>query len=152
MKPGFLALLQCIILFTEVGPFAAHGAEPSSPVGLAMESIFSPVRAPENKTMGLTQRSFLDLLETSRQQLEIALVIDGTDSMRDSLAGIRQTLGSMLDDLRLYKGADVRLQIVVYRDVGSKLGEVTFPLTVAGRRFTADQEALQQAVLSLIHI
>ncbi|MCA9171566.1 MAG: VWA domain-containing protein, partial [Planctomycetales bacterium] len=119
---------------------------PDKTVGLALESVFSPVRAPENKTMGLTQRSFLDLVETSRSELEIALVVDGTESMRDSLDSIKRTLGSMIDDLQLYKGPHVRLQIVVYRDNGAAQGEIEFPLKAAGRKFTADRKSLQAAV------
>ena len=49
--------------------------------GAALESIFSPRRAPAQKTMGLLQRSFLDLVESSEKALEVALVVDGTDSM-----------------------------------------------------------------------
>ena len=125
------------------------GGETQSPAGLALESIFSPLRAPENKTMGLTQRSFLDLVESSRTKLEIALVIDGTESMRDSLSGIRATLGSMVADLRLFKGADVRLQVVVFRDGGAKSGEIEFPLKVAGRRFTGDEKSLADAIAAI---
>src|SRR5262245_6354902 len=78
-------LLACALLAT----VSAMAAAEESPAAVALQSIFSPQRAPTNKTMGLTQRSFIDLLQTSRPRLEIALVVDGTESMGSSLQGIR---------------------------------------------------------------
>jgi tetratricopeptide (TPR) repeat protein len=96
--------------------------------------------------MGLLQRSFLDLVEVSQPQLQVVLVIDGTDSMSDSLAGMRNAVGRMVEDLRRYRGERVSFQLVVYRDVGARSGEVVFPLQTVERAFTADPSVLQAGV------
>ena len=112
---------------------------------LALETIFCPNRVPPNRTMGLVQRNFLDLVETSKAKLEIAFVVDGTDSMEQSLQGAKRTIDQMMTDLQLYKQAEVSYQLVVYRDAGVAPHEVTFSLKVAGREFTSDREAFRRA-------
>ncbi|MCL4202281.1 MAG: VWA domain-containing protein [Pirellulaceae bacterium] len=126
-------------------------AEPAGrPVAqLALESIFSPRHAPAAKTMGLLQRSFLDLVETSPLRLQVALVVDGTDSMSESLGGIEQAILRMAEDLRRYKGANVSFQFVVYRDTGAPSGEVEFPLNTRDFAFSNDDALLRAAVAKL---
>ncbi|MDA0658273.1 MAG: hypothetical protein O2931_03735 [Planctomycetota bacterium] len=75
-------LLLTTSLIAEQEPLVAR-----SPVQNALETIFSPQRAPAKKTMGLLQRSFLDLADAAQPKLQIAFVIDGTTSMGESLAG-----------------------------------------------------------------
>jgi len=130
---------------------ALIAAEPpsQSAAQMALESIFSPRRAPAAKTMGLLQRSFLDLVEVSQSQLQVALVVDGTDSMSESLVGIRQAILRMTDDLRRYKGQNVSFQFVIYRDVGSPSGEIQFPLNTREFSFTNDDALLRTAVEKL---
>lgn len=117
----------------------------STPAGSALTTIFSPSRAPKRKTMGLLQRSFLDLADQGDQELEIAIVIDGTESMKGELAGVQQSVRQMLDDLRLYRSNEVRAAVVVYRDAGSPSGEVVIPQ----KQFTSDQDAITAAVAGL---
>ena len=100
--------------------------------------------------MGLAQRNFLDLVETSRPHLEIAIVLDGTDSMAESLAGVKQAIGSMIDDLQLYKENNVAFQLVIFHDSGiGSDQEVIFPLDISNNAFTPDREIVRQAVLEL---
>ena len=131
----------------------AQDASPTA-TAAALETIFSPRRAPRARTMGLVQRSFLDLLEVARPQLEIALVIDGTESMGTAIVGIRHALRQMVEDLQRYK-ADVSFQIVVFRDEGAQSGVSSFPLHtprvlqqngVKLRSFTSDEEVLNKGV------
>lgn len=117
-----------------------RGDEPS-PAGLALESIFNPDRAPAKRTMGLLQRSFLDLVESSEDALEVALVVDGTDSMAADIEGVRESLRKMVADLRNYRGDDVTFGLVVYRDEGAPSGKVTVPL----KDFTTDVSVLEKA-------
>lgn len=119
-------------------------ATPSA-AGSALSTLFSPSRAPKRKTMGLLQRSFLDLASQADQELEVAIVIDGTDSMAAELAGVRQSINEMLADLRKHRNNAVRVALVVYRDHGSPSGEVSIPLKV----FTDDDAAINAAVASL---
>jgi len=116
-----------------------------SPAASALTTIFSPARAPREKTMGLLQRSFLDLAEQGDQELELAIVVDGTDSMAPELAGVRQSIQQMLEDLRKFRDNDVRVALVVYRDAESPSGEVEILLD----RFTADPQAIERAVQRL---
>ena len=95
--------------------------------------------------MGLLQRSFLDLVEESQTDLQVALVVDGTDSMTGDISGVRDALASMVADLRRYKGDHVSLALVVYRDVGSPSG----PVTQMVSQFTADVDALNQAFANI---
>ncbi len=95
--------------------------------------------------MGLLQRSFLDLADQGDQELELAIVVDGTDSMAAELAGVRESIGQMLDDLRRYRNNEVRVALVVYRDSGSPSGDVVIPLG----KFTSDKESISKAVESL---
>ena len=124
---------------------AASSAEALTPAGSALTTIFSPARAPKQKTMGLLQRSFLDLADQGDQELEVAIVVDGTDSMATELAGVRQNVNQMLDDLRRVRNNEVRAAIVVYRDAGSPTDEVEIPLG----NFTSDKATIAKAVESL---
>jgi hypothetical protein len=133
-----------IVLGLSAGSTTLFSQEPAetSPAGYALDSIFNPRRAPAQRSMGLLQRSFLDLVESSQTDLEIALVIDGTDSMADDMQGVRNALSNMIEDLRKYKGDHVRSALVIYRDLGASSGEVMVPL----REFTTDVSVLQEAI------
>lgn len=139
-------VLFCVALLMPHSVLRAAESATLEATGAALETIFSPDRSPPNKTMGLVQRNFLDLVEESKSQLQIALVLDGTSSMTDSLASVKATLNGMMEDLSLYKEADVAYQLVVYRDIGADSGEVAFPLVTAGKRFSTDREAFQRAL------
>ncbi|MBB76000.1 MAG: hypothetical protein CMJ75_15950 [Planctomycetaceae bacterium] len=135
------------------GTTFSQDANPDSTKAV-LETIFSPRRAPRARTMGLVQRSFLDLLEVARPKLEMALVIDGTESMGTAIVGIRHALRQMVEDLQRYK-ADVSFQIVVFRDEGAPSGVSSFPLHTPQiarqgggklRSFTSDQNVLREGV------
>ena len=124
-------------------------AQEVAPVAAALETIFCPDRNPPNRTMGLVQRNFLDLIENSKSRLQIAIVIDGTESMDANISDIKGTIGRMLDDLELYKEADVAYQLVVYRDSGAPSGSLSFPFKVAGKKFVSDRAAFREAFESI---
>lgn len=124
-------------------PGPAVGQDPNpTPTGSALRTIFSPSAAPQRKTMGLLQRSFLDVTQQSSEQIELALVIDGTDSMADEIEGVKQSIDAMREDLQRFSGGRVRVAVVVYRDSGSPSGPVTVPLD----RFIDDPEAIAAAL------
>ncbi|QDT04501.1 hypothetical protein K227x_28930 [Rubripirellula lacrimiformis] len=145
----FLGCLIASALTAQDSPTIETAPDPTtpttSPAGSAMSTLFSPARAPKRKTMGLLQRSFLDLADQGDQELEVAIVVDGTDSMTSELAGVRQSIHQMLADLRRYRNNDVRAAIVVYRDAGSPSGEIVIP----SKQFTADDELIAKAVEAL---
>jgi len=123
-------------------------ADPSagSVSAAALQSIFSPSRAPSQKTMGLLQRSFLDLAEQDDSLLQVAIVIDGTDSMATELSGVQKSVLAMVDDLRLTRGDKVEIAMVVYRDSRSPSGEVSIPL----KTFSRDTDAIADAVGKIV--
>ncbi len=77
--------------------------------------------------MGLLQRNFLDVAG-KKGELEIAIVVDGTESMTDELAGVRQSINRMIADLVRLRGDSVRVALVIYRDSGSPSGDVETPI------------------------
>ncbi|MHB8955553.1 MAG: vWA domain-containing protein [Pirellulaceae bacterium] len=93
----------------------------------------------------MVQRNFLDLVEVSRPHLQVALVVDGTESMGTELEGIRRSLRQMVEDLSRYK-EQVSFQLVIFRDEGSPSGAVVFPLEVPRHGFTSDIERLHAAI------
>jgi tetratricopeptide (TPR) repeat protein len=123
---------------------AAEEGEPL--LGPTLSTLFNPRSAPTQKTMGLLQRSFLDLVEESRPKLQIALVVDGTDSMSGQLESVRQSLAAMMNDLELYKENNISYQLVVYRDAGAPSGEVVLPVKAANNGFVSDRTALAEAI------
>lgn len=118
-------------------------------VSATLRSVFSPRRSPTKQTMGLSQRSFLDLVEQSKPKLEVAFLIDGTESMAPALEGVRDALSQMMRDLELYKQSEIAYQIVIFRDLGSPSGEVSFPLQTEENGFTTDRKALIEAIRHL---
>lgn len=138
------AVLACLIVTT---PAQGLGEEPvaGDSTAATLRSIFSFSAAPPRKTMGLLQRSFLEIIPPRENDLEIALVIDGTGSMEAALAGVRDSALAMLDDLSRGRGGEVRMAIVVYRDYASPGGSVQ----IVQDRFTGDTASIRQALDSL---
>ncbi len=116
-----------------------------TPAGAVLSTIFSPAKAPQRKTMGLLQRSFLDLADQGDSELELAIVVDGTDSMAADISGVRSGVSQMIADLKRYRKSEVRVALVVYRDSGSSSGECVTPLS----RFTANEDEITAAVAAL---
>ncbi len=147
LRPLSFAAFTFVSTFVFVGSLAQplHGDEPISVAGTAMQSIFSPLSAPKRKTMGLLQRNFLDMAGQSAD-LEVAIVVDGTDSMTSELQGIRESLLRMVGDLRRLCAGQVRIAVVVYRDFDSPAKEVEMLLPA----FSSDDEVIRTAIDSLL--
>lgn len=142
------SFVSCVLLasLATAPPTAARAADDAPLLGKALATLFNPSSAPAQKTMGLMQRSFLDLVEESRPKLQIAFVVDGTDSMSGQLESVRESLSSMMNDLELYRENNISYQLIVYRDAGSPSGPVTMPLVTAEKQFTADRAAVATAI------
>ena len=61
-----------------------------------LNTALNPQYHENQKTMGLLQRNFLDLVEDGGNKLQLALVIDATDSMGDDLKGVRDAIENMV--------------------------------------------------------
>ncbi len=119
-----------------------------SAVSDALRAMFNPTSTTDANTMGLVQRtSFVDRIAGKRGRFEIALVIDGTDSMQEQLSGIQQQLTTMLGDIRRVVGGEVYVQIVIYRDVGAESGEVQWPM---GKSFTREPDIIADGLQHLV--
>lgn len=142
-----IGLAMLLSAFTLGRMSDARSAEPAdrpaaSPAAAALRSIFSVTAAPPQKTMGLLQRSFLDIAHGADEGLEIALVIDGTASMEAEIDGIRQAIAAMIEDLQRNRRGAVRVAVVVYRDSGAPSGTVT----ILQDRFSDDIASLQKVL------
>jgi hypothetical protein len=88
-------------------------------------------------------------VEEAKDNLQIALVIDGTDSMGRDIDSLKQTLQAFVEQVSAAKPeGKVSFALVVYRDSEvvrqsrGRLTEVTMPLN----RFTAGPQAIESAL------
>jgi nucleotide-binding universal stress UspA family protein len=136
---GILGVLSSRIL-------AAVPDAQSIPAGVALELMFDEHRTAKPTSRALLQRkTFLDMLEVSKERLQIAFVIDGTDSMGTDIQSVLDSLEPMVESLRRHKdGAEnVSFSAVVYRDSEAPSGPVCCPL---GRQFTDDVQTLRDGL------
>ncbi|MCA9199990.1 MAG: VWA domain-containing protein [Planctomycetales bacterium] len=142
-----LALI-CMFVISNCVHAQQENPNQATSTAAALDSIFNPQRATERKSMGLLQRSFLDLVEDAQPKLEIAIVVDGTDSMTAALNGVRSAFSQMAEDLARYKDR-VSFQVVVFRDVAAASGEISFPLNISNHDFTSDITLVQKGLASV---
>jgi hypothetical protein len=129
-------------------PFA-ESAENGSAVASALRGLFNPGSASDANTMGLLQRSnFIERVAGQGGRIEMAFVVDATESMEEQLQGIQQRLLSMMDDVRRVAGDEVYIQLVLYRDSGAASGVVELPLGKGA--FSRDLPSLQAALQKLV--
>ena len=128
---------------------ASQEVRPSNAVtGDLLTSLFSPVIAAEPKAMAVFQRtSLLDKVARSRS-LELAFVVDATESMSKQLDGIREKLQETVANLQSILGDELAIQIVLYRDLGAK-NIIEFPLSTAGHAFTKDKDEIASGLAKL---
>lgn len=140
------AALSVVFACCATGTCTAQDA--NSATGNALQTLFNPSSASAANTMGLLQRSnFIDRIAGKRGRLEIALVVDATESMQEQLVGIQEKLQQMLGDIRRVVGDEVYVQLVVYRDYGAPSGSVSWPM---GKAFTRDADAIEAGLKKLV--
>ncbi|QGJ70687.1 Hypothetical protein PBC10988_23850 [Planctomycetales bacterium 10988] len=102
---------------------------------------------PGVKKRGLLARSnqFLHV-ERIKQNLQIALVLDGTESMDVDIDSVRQYLGSFVDGLRNAQpdspNATLGISLVIYRDLDAPSGPVQMVLP----QFSQDPDQVKSAL------
>ncbi len=117
--------------------------------GQLLTTLFSPVVAAEQNPKGILQRpSLLDRIARSKD-LELAIVIDGTESMSAQLEAIQQHLQRMIADLNSALGDRLAIQIVVYRDIGAN-EMIEYPLATPDKAFTADSGIISAGLTKLV--
>jgi len=107
---GVLCLITCSM--------GQENKKAGSDVGAALDSIFDVRRAPKAKSMGLLRGSFLDAL-SPKQKLQVAFVIDTTESMESQVVSIRTRLPNMVADLERLADGNVESTAVTISDVGN---------------------------------
>lgn len=94
---------------------------------------------------GVLQRPsmFLNITGT-KKHLQIALVLDGTDSMGQELTSVQKNLAAFAQGVRANKGEEstTSFALVIYRDKDAPSG----PVTVAVSEFTEDVTELDKAL------
>ena len=116
------------------------------PAGFAIDLMFDQVHTSKLKAKGLLQRTtFADLLAESEQRIQLAFVIDGTDSMGADIKSVLASIDKMIEDLKQQKGAKLELDfnLVVYRDTEAPAGDVVFPM---GKTFTGNVPQIKHAL------
>ena len=86
---------------------------------------------------------FLDIVG-SRKHLEVALVIDGTDSMGQEFKSVVKELGHFVEGIQVQKDLDseIRFALVVFRDDKSPSGPCQIPIP----EFTTDSAEFMRAL------
>ncbi len=144
-----LAILSVAFACQLALPPIVQAEDKGSAVGSALRGLFNPGSAAEANTMGLLQRgNFIDRVAGSRGRIEIALVVDATESMEEQLQGIQQRLLSMIEDVRRVAGDEIYVQLVMYRDSAAPSGAVALPM--GAQSFTRDVQTIQAGLEKLI--
>ncbi len=137
MRTCLLFVILCLVMMVP----GLH-AQQASATAAALRSMFNVERAPEAKAMGLYQANFLDSLPVNSRALQLAVVVDSTESMAEELPSIRATLPLMFSDLhRIHDGA-MSTTIVTYSDVGQS----ETPARVVNPSFIADNSQTQRLI------
>ncbi len=151
------ALTAAVGLLWHVGnPQSVEAADPvvrqGTDAGTAMNLLFDPGSAAQLRSRGVLRRTnFVDLLGTTQSRLQIAFVIDGTDSMGRDIEGVAKAIQNMTTDIRgqkesLADPSSLTFSLVVFRDADSPSGPVSYPL---GESFTSDAKKLEDALASV---
>ncbi len=117
--------------------------------GALLQTLFSPVIAAEPKSMAILQRTSLLDQVTRFKTLQLALVVDGTESMAPQLIAIQKQLQAMVRDLKAVLKDQLSIQLVIYRDVGAEQ-VIEFPMGQAGNAFTNDIAAIETGIAKLL--
>lgn len=115
--------------------------------GTAIDLLFES-EVDEIVSRGFLQRtSFSEMLGRSEQRLQIAFVIDGTDSMGNDISSVVGSLENMAADIRRTKPGEnsspVSFSLVVYRDSDSPSGGLSLPID---DRFTTNASLLSRTL------
>jgi hypothetical protein len=141
--------LALFLLGNSAGLGVCEDVKPPAVAGQLLKTMFSPVIAAEPKPMAVLQRTSLLDQVTRCKTLQIALVVDGTESMAPQLESIQKQLRGMVRDLTAVLKDQLTIQLVVYRDLGAPQ-PIEFPLGQIGNAFTSDSDAIDRGLEKLL--
>ncbi len=141
-------LIPSLILLLVIGGQPLYSMQvqnqDDSSAGHALSLLFDTHRAPNAKSMGLLQGNFLDAVDVSGS-LQLAVVIDASESMEDQLKSIRKNLHYLISDLDRILDGSIETAVVTYSDIGDK----TVPVTIHSQGFV-DAKATERIISQLV--
>ncbi|WP_207395120.1 vWA domain-containing protein [Bremerella alba] len=141
-----LAGLLCCVLIGNTLTVSTLFAQDTQPTAAsALDSIFNVRTAPDAKSMGIFQGSFLDAIRPETPSIQIAFLVDTTESMAQELPGIREKVPQVIADLKRASGTKVEVAIVSFADSG----KTNKPLVGISNGFSDNDAAVQKMIDSL---
>jgi len=110
--------LGCVLLGNALAVSTLFAQAPQSTAASALDSIFNVRTAPDAKSMGIFQGSFLDAIRPETPGIQIAFLVDTTESMAQELPGIREKIPQVIADLKRASGTQVEVAVVSFADSG----------------------------------
>jgi tetratricopeptide (TPR) repeat protein len=111
------------------------------PLGDVLGTAFNTMGQEASKGALQFRVDFTDLIEEAQKNMQLAIVLDGTDSMTADIQSALQSLATLAGNLNT-KGGKVEYAQVVYRETESPAG----PVSVMLPKFTSDLDAFRQAL------
>ncbi len=148
----FFYLATLFSMSAVLGSFFAQSSAAQQPskskstaTGIALSTLLNVRRAPVAKGMGLFQVNFLDALDSSQGSMQLAIVVDTTESMTDELQPIRENLPNLIKDLGQLTDNRLEVALISYADLGD--GEK--PAKILSSDFLSDTETIDEVVEQL---
>ncbi|QDU75914.1 hypothetical protein Pan97_29580 [Bremerella volcania] len=138
-------LLCCVLIGNTLTVSSLFAQDPQPTAASALDSIFNVRTAPDAKSMGIFQGSFLDAIRPETPSIQIAFLVDTTESMARELPGIRAKVPQVIADLKRASGTKVEVAIVSFADSGKS----NKPLVGVSNGFSGDDAAVQKMIDSL---
>lgn len=145
LRLTIVSLLSCVLIGSTLGGSSLFAQSPSTPGAAALDSIFNVRTAPDAKSMGIFQGSFLDAIRPETPAIQIAFLIDTTESMAQELPGIREKIPQVVADLQRASGTKVEVAVISFADSGQSQK----PLKGLSAGFASDEAAVQKMIDSL---
>ncbi|PQO26414.1 hypothetical protein C5Y96_20500 [Blastopirellula marina] len=137
--------LCCVLIGNTLTVSPLFAQDSQSTAASALDSIFNVRTAPDAKSMGIFQGSFLDAIRPETPSIQIAFLVDTTESMAQQLPGIREKVPQVIADLKRASGTKVEVAIVSFADSGKS----NKPLVGISNGFSGDDTAVQKMIDSL---
>jgi hypothetical protein len=125
--------------------FADKAKQRRAGAGKALSVMFDTSTGSRVKARSLMQRTFFDSIGDRDKPLQVAFVIDATDSMGLDVSSVMDSLNGIVETLRRHKSDPSLLSfgLVVFRDAKAPSGKIEYPL---GKGFSSDTEELKTAL------
>jgi len=138
-------LLCCVLIGNTLTVSSLFAQDAQTTAGSALDSIFNVRTAPDAKSMGIFQGSFLDAIRPETPSIQIAFLVDTTESMAQELPGIREKIPQVIVDLKRASGAQVEVAVISFADSGKS----SKPMVGISRGFSNDFATVQEMIDSL---